>query len=121
MPAPAATRPLCMHIVDAPVGGHLPALDGVVEIVRVHTTDLDQLGERGLDVARLVRTPRLQNRLAPVPSPVEPEAGVSEGEDGCLEVGAPPGPSTVRRYVDPADQPSTRPRQTAAFVEPRTP
>src|SRR5438128_7869771 len=120
-PAPAATSALRMNIVDAPVGGHLPALDGVVEIVRVHATDLDQLGERGLDVARLVRTPRLQNRLAPVPSPVEPEAGVGEGEDGCLEVGDPPRPSAVRRHLDPADQPSTRPRKTADFVKPRTP
>ena len=100
-----------MDIVHAPVSRHLPALDGVVEVDRVQATDLDQLGQRRLDIAGLVGAPRLEDGLAPVPWPVEPEARVGARQDRFLEAGVPPGLPAVRRDLDPADQPATRPRQ----------
>src|SRR5437667_5646027 len=116
-----AARPrLRVDIVDAPVGRHLPALDGVVEVDRVQAADSDKLGQRRLEIAGLVDASRLEDGLTPAPSPVEPEASVGEGEDGCLEPRVPPGLPTVRRYLDPTDQPAARPRQSPDLVEPRT-
>src|SRR5687768_9469256 len=83
---PMACRSLDVDIVHAPVGRHLPALDGVVVINRVQAAHLDQGGQRRLDVAGLVGAPRLEDGLAPVPWPVEPEARVGEAEDRFLEV-----------------------------------
>src|SRR5712691_5454021 len=100
---------LGVDIVDAPVGRHLPALDGVVEEARVQATNPDQLGARRLDVAGRVGAPRLENDLAPVPAPVEPEASVGEREDGVLEARLLTGFPCVRRDLDPADQPAARP------------
>src|SRR5437870_4625227 len=119
-PILAARPSLRVDIVDAPVGRHLPALDGVVEVDRVQAADPDQLDQRRLEIAGLVGTSRLQDRLAPVPSPVEPEAGVSEAEDGRLEPRAPPGLPTVRRYLGATDQAAARPRQAPDLVEPGT-
>src|SRR5438105_13735634 len=93
-----AARPrLRVDIVDAPVGRHLPALDGVVEVDRVQAADPDQLGQRRLDIAGLVGAPRLEDGLAPVPAPVEPETRVRDRQDGLLEPGLPPGLTAIRR------------------------
>src|SRR6266568_1033831 len=99
-PIPTDNHSLRVDIVDAPVGRHLPALDGVIEVVRVQSPDPDQLRERRLDVAGLVGAPRLEDGLAPVPSPVEPEARVREREDRFLEASVPPSLSAVRRDLD---------------------
>ena len=45
---------------------------------------------------------------------------VGEAEDGCLELGVPPGLSAVHRDLDPADQSAARPRQAFDLVESRT-
>src|SRR5712691_10022681 len=111
---------LGVDIVDAPVGRHFPALDAVVVVDRVQAADLDQLGERRLHITGLIGAPRLENGLAPIPAPVEPEADVGQAEDGCLELGVPPGLSAVGRDLDPADQSATRPRQALDLVESRT-
>ena len=53
----AASHSLRVDIVDAPVGCHLPVLDGIVEVERVQSPDPDQLRERRLDIAGLVGAP----------------------------------------------------------------
>src|SRR5882724_918540 len=111
---------LDVDIVDVPVSRHLPALNSVVVVDRVHAANLDQLGERRLHITGLVGAPRLENGLAPIPPPVETEARVGEAEEGCLELRVPPGLSAVRRDLDPADQSATRPRQAFDLVESRT-
>src|SRR4029453_4025279 len=73
---------LRVDILDAPVGQHLPALDGIVVIDRVQAPDLDQFSQRRLDVAGLVGAPRLENGLAPVPSPVKGQARGGKREEG---------------------------------------
>src|SRR5262245_7818757 len=120
MTIPATHHSLRVDIVDAPVGRYLPALDGVVEDDRAQAADLDQLGQRWLDLAGLVGAPRLQDGLAPVPLPVEPEARVREWQDRFLEASIPPGLSAVRRDLDAADEPTARPCQPPDLVEPRT-
>ena len=106
--------------MDAPVSRHLPALDGVVKVDRVQTTDLDQRGQRRLDIAGLVGAPRLEDGLAPVPGPVEPETRVGARQDRFLEAGVPPGRPAVRRDLNALDSPATRPRQSRDLVAPRT-
>src|SRR5688572_5806037 len=83
--APTSRRGSDVDIGDVSVVRDLPALDGVVEEAGVQPTDLDQLGECRLDVTGLVAAARLENGLAAVPSPVEPEAGVSERQNGILQ------------------------------------
>src|SRR5215471_5024147 len=116
---PTNNHSLRVDIVDAPIGCHLPALDGVVEVERVQSPDPDQRRERRLDIAGLIDAPRLEDGLAPIPLPIEPEARVGEREDRFLEPSVPPGLSTVRRDLDATDQPATRPRQAPDLVESR--
>src|SRR5205809_7347965 len=92
---PATASGLRMDVVNAPVGRHLPALDGIQEVVRVEAADLDEIGERRLNVTRLVRAPRLKHGLAPVPPPGEPESNMGEAEHGLLQGGLAPRPAAV--------------------------
>src|SRR6266851_5399092 len=106
-----------MDVVDAPVDRHLPALDRVIEVVRFQASDLDQLAKRRLDVAGLVDAPRLEDGLAAVPPPVEPEASVGEAEHGRLQLRLAPRPAAVGGDFHAADEPTPRPRQPGDLVE----
>src|SRR6185369_6202539 len=123
IPSAVTSRSLYVDIVDAAIGRHLPALDGIVVVDRVQAADLGQFGERRLEIAGFIDAPRLENDRAPIPAPVESEASVGEAEDRFLELGVLPGLSGILRDLDPADQPATRPRQAPDLVEswPRQP
>src|SRR2546430_13769560 len=91
-----AARPrLRVDIVDAPVGRHLPALDGVVEVVRIQSPDPDQLRERRLDIAGVVDAPRLDDGLAPVPRPLHAEARAGARGARRPAAAVPPGLAAV--------------------------
>src|SRR5882672_3304071 len=68
---PAAESILGVDIGHLPAPCHLPALDGVQVIARVHAADLDEVGKPRLDVSALVGRARLQDGLLPVPCPGE--------------------------------------------------
>src|SRR3954451_17508661 len=57
---PKPKCPLGVDIAYLSIGRDGPGLDGVVVIEGVDTSCLDQLGDRGLDVAGLVDGPALQ-------------------------------------------------------------
>src|SRR5689334_10340597 len=61
---------------DCPVGGDIPRADCVVVIVRAWPADANELGQRGLDVARFVDRATHDARRLAVPLPHVLEANM---------------------------------------------
>src|SRR5215510_11869021 len=105
MPAMAAmflallTIRLHLDIVDTPIAGHLPALNGVVVIERADAADADQGGAGRLDIPSVVGTATLQDGLLPLPLPGEAEHRQGFGQDGVLQGRQSPALAPVRAHL----------------------
>src|SRR5215831_10624914 len=105
MPAMATMTPtivtirLYLDIVDTPIAGHLPALNGVVVIERADAADADQGGAGRLDIAGVVGTATLQDGFLPLPLPGEAEHRQGLGQNRVLQCRQSPALSPVRAHL----------------------
>src|SRR5215510_5427554 len=105
MPAMAAmflallTIRLHLDIVDTPIAGHLPALNGVVVIERADAADADQGSAGRLDIPGVVGTATLQDGFLPLPLPGEAEHRQGLGQDRILQCCQSPTLSAVRAHL----------------------
>src|SRR6516162_323786 len=105
MPAMTAMAPailtirLHLDIVDTPIAGHLPALNGVVVIERADTADADQGCAGRLDIPGVVGTATLQDGFLPLPLPGEAEHRQGLGQDRVLQGRQPPALAPVRAHL----------------------
>src|SRR5215467_13469802 len=99
IPPAILTIRLHLHIVDTPIAGHLPALNGVVVIERADAADTDQGGSGRLDIPGVVGTATLQDGFLPLPLPGEAEHRQGLGKDRVLQCRQPPVLSPVRAHL----------------------
>src|SRR5262245_9068273 len=114
-----ATRMLrsSVDIGQLPTASNLPALDGVVVVLRRVAALRDELRTRGLDVTRAVHCATLQDRLAAVPHPWQPKANSRAVEDGLLQLRFPPISPAVDRDIHPPDLSHAAPSKPRDLVE----
>src|SRR5579871_2834282 len=112
-------------ILYAPVGIHLPGLNGVEvagnragldEVVRLDFPEFREFRHRRLALAEFIRAARLQNRLFAAPLPTKAEAHVRLRIDGRLNFRFAPRLAVIDRNLDQLNLASAGPREAADFV-----
>src|SRR5262245_17211456 len=123
MPAMTAMTPIIlttwlhMDIVDTPIAGHFPALNGVVVIERADAADADQGGAGRLDIPRVVGTATLQDGFLPLPLPGEAEHRQGFGQDRVLQGRQSPALAPVRTHLHMHDLATSCPGQPTDLHE----
>src|SRR5713226_270787 len=105
-----------LSIAHRPVGRYLPDLDGIVVIVRIHPTSLNQGCKGRLHVAGLINAARLQSGGLPIPIPGEPESGERDSQPRLVDARVLPGFSVVGGNLDALDATATRPGESGDLV-----
>src|ERR1700692_1870940 len=122
------TNSLCTEhrIVNTPIAGDLPALNGVEmegmvcmfpRILALDAPEFAQLFERGLNIPAFIGGTGCEHGLASVPGPGGGKTGIRFSVYRPLNLRALPGLAAVGGYLHPADTAGARPCQAGNLIE----
>src|SRR6476660_5281874 len=91
---------LRMDVAHSSIPVDFPALDAIIVVARLGTTDLDQCIPGRLPVSCLVHAPALEHHLLAIPGPGHTKSRVALGQHGFLQFRGAPSSPPVHCHLD---------------------
>src|SRR6476620_6278783 len=103
---------LRMDVAQSSIPVDSPALDAIIVVARLGTTDLDQRIPGRLPISCLVHAPALEHRLLAIPGPGNTKSRVALGQHGFLQFCGTPNSPPVHFHLDLPDPSPYAPGKT---------
>src|SRR4029079_13033704 len=108
---------LRMDVPHSSIPVDFPALDAVIVVARLGTTNLDQRIPGRLPVSCLVHAPALEHRLLAIPGPGNTKSRVALGQHGFLQLSGTPSSPPVHCHLNLHNPSPPAPGQTTNLLK----